>query len=71
MTFDHFENNNKSNNCIKNISTNAVIEQSNVISVSTFSIFSQRKHFLHSKKQISLREKLILWTDRYKIGQRS
>lgn len=56
----HFENNNNSNNCIRNISTNAVIEQSNVMSACTFSISPQRKHFLHSKKQISLREKLIL-----------
>lgn len=59
-------NNNISNNCFEN-TNNAVIDGSNVAHISIFSTFSEREHFLFDKKQISLREKLILWTDKYKV----
>lgn len=56
-------------NLSENISSVA-IDQSNVAHVSTFSTSSEREHFL-SSKQISLRKKLILWTDKYKVEQKS
>lgn len=63
-----FNNNisNSCNNCYENIITNAVIE-SNLRHIST----SPEGDLLSNNKQISLREKLILWADRYKIGLRS
>lgn len=60
--------NNISNDLSENIVTNAAIKQSNVVHISTFSISSEREHMLSNNKQISLREKLILWTDEHKIG---
>lgn len=57
---------NNINNCSENIITNVVIEQSNLI----HSTSPEGEHLLPDN-QISLREKLILWTDRYKTGLRS
>ena len=54
--------------------TNTAIDQSNVVPISTFSTFEREdktEHLLSNNKQISLREKLILWTDKHKIEQKS
>lgn len=64
-------NNNISNNYFENTNTNAVTDRSNITHISIFPTFSEREHFLFDKKQISLREKLILWTDKYKVHQKA
>lgn len=57
------------NNTFENIVINAAIEQSNTSHISTFST-SEKEHPLFNK-QISFREKLIVWTDKYKVEQKT
>lgn len=65
--------NNTCNKFFENVTTNAAMNQSNIVPThnSTFSISSKRKHLFSNNKQISLREKLILWTDEHKTEQKS
>lgn len=68
--------NNICNDFSENMVTNTAIDQSNVVPISTFSTFEietkdKTEHLLSNNKQISLREKLILWTDKHKIEQKS
>jgi len=51
--------------------TNAAIKQSNISRISKYSISPEKEHPLFNNKQISLREKLILWTDKHKVEQKS
>jgi len=50
--------------------TNAAINQSNISRISKYSISPEKEHPLFNNKQISLREKLILWTDKHKVEQK-
>lgn len=66
-----FNNNNYENNFSESIVSKAALDQSNLAHISTLPTFSERAHLLCNDKQISLREKLILWTDEHKIEQKS
>jgi len=56
---------------LENMVTNAAIKQSNISHFSKHSLFPEKERLLFNNKQISLREKLILWTDKHKIEQKS
>jgi len=64
------DNENFRNNFLKNMVTNAAIEQSNMSRISKYSISPKKEHPLFNNKQISLREKLILWINKHKVEQK-
>lgn len=57
------------NICSENTGTNKATDQSNADISASFT-FSETEHLISNKRQISLREKLILWTDKHKIEQK-
>jgi len=66
-----FDNENFCNNFLENMVTNAAIKQSNISHISKYSLSPEKERPLFNNKQILLREKLILWTDKHKVEQKS